>query len=849
MTQAPLALDAGEGSFVAREELLGRLPVVLASGGSVVVTGPPGVGKTRLVAECIARVPDAGIIVVTLADVCDLERFEACVAEAACATYGPLGSGARSEARLARAFALHGTGIVVLDGFERLPAEADALLNDWMSSCRASFLVTSRRRVECDAETIELAPLGVEPPDEAQWSDAAELLRARAVEVARVRLTDKDRDAAHALVRALDGSPLAIELAAARLGVLTPAELLVRLQRRFRTLAEPGSARLASAIGSSFALLDENTRNCLLVCAVFRGGLQLDALEAVVPPQVDIVSALMSARNHSLLDVVRVGTSLRYHLAQSVRDWIAERAGRTSSWRSARQRHAEYWDQRAPSLLHDPVLLRLEVENLRAAFDTALEVNAEMAGRLALALSDPAVALPYTVARDYVAKALAAEPPSAISTTLRARLHVRSGTLRRFLADFDASFDELHQARELAVAAADRELEADALVELGLNASALAEWETSREHLSRALEINPERAKRALTLAFIANTYVNQDDHAHAEPLFRESIALSGKRADGFAEAFARLSLGVLLVERGDFDEAFGELVDAMGIIESACSVRLMHARHLQAFALTHIARVRQESGDRAGALVDYHRARRIAAEEGARRAEAFAVCGLVGLLLEMGELGAAEDELRAALPLMRENDRDNEGVLVALRGVLFAMQGGRQDAERLFAHAAALLAHPHRRVFGAALDILRSRDGSLSPDLERCADVRLARRLKALFPEKAQEKPLFVAKDASFFRLSDEGPSVCLRRRHAVRGVLRALVDARGAQPGVPLSVEALVAAGWPDERILPAAAAGRVYTAIATLRRMGLRGVLEQSGPGYLIPAQIPVLLHERE
>jgi hypothetical protein len=77
---------------------------------------------------------------------------------------------------------------------------------------------------------------------------------------------------------------------------------------------------------------------------------------------------------------------------------------------------------------------------------------------------------------------------------------------------------------------------------------------------------------------------------------------------------------------------------------------------------------------------------------------------------------------------------------------------------------------------------------------------------------------------------------------------VLRALVDARSSQPGVPVSVETLVAAGWPGERILPAAAAGRVYTAIATLRRMGLRGVVEQTGTGYLIPPQIPVVLHEQ-
>jgi predicted ATPase len=846
---ATFALDRSESSFVGREELLGRIPIELAAGRSIVISGPPGVGKTRLVAECLKRLTDSAAVVVPLADVTEVEGFVSRVAEALGASHAPASTHSEAQARIARVLALHRSRLFVLDGFERLPAEADAFVNDWMRVSRASFILTSRRRVACVGEPVALPPLSLEAALDDQWSDAAELLRLRAAEVARVRLGDEDREAAEALVRALDGLPLAIELAAAGLGVLTAEQLLARLSHRFRTLAElGGKAGLESAIGSSFALLDEDAKACLVASSVFQSGIELDALEAVAPPGVDVVSALMAARNHSLLDVVRIGSSLRYHVAQSVRDWIVERARGTDGWQSARRRYAQYWDRRAPGLLEDPNRARAEVENLRAAFETALELDPAMAARLALVLSDPIVALPYAIARDWIRRVQELGPRAELSGGLLARLLLRSGTLRRFLADFDASFVELERARELAASAADRQLEAEALVELGCNASAQAEWESSRVHLCRALEIEPEGTQRALTLAMVANTHVNQDDYARAEPLFRESIALAGKQGDAFAEAFARLSLGVLLVERGDFDEAFGELVDAMAMVESGRSVRLMNSRHLSAFALTHIARVRQESGDRAGALVDYHHARRIAEDEGARRAEAFVLSGLVGLLLEMGELRAAEDELRVALPLMRENCPDNEGVLVALRGVFFAMQGAKDDAERLFAHAETLLARGRRRVFAAALDVLRGRTEELPPELERFADVQLARRLRALFSLRTPEKPLLVAKDASFFRVSDHDQAVALGRRRAVRGVLRALVEARSTQPGVPVSVETLVAAGWPGERILPAAAAGRVYTAIATLRRLGLRGVVEQTGTGYMIPPQIPVLLHEQ-
>jgi hypothetical protein len=103
------------------------------------------------------------------------------------------------------------------------------------------------------------------------------------------------------------------------------------------------------------------------------------------------------------------------------------------------------------------------------------------------------------------------------------------------------------------------------------------------------------------------------------------------------------------------------------------------------------------------------------------------------------------------------------------------------------------------------------------------------------------------VAHDAAFFRSPDAPEQVSLTRRKAVRGVLRALVAARLARPGIPVSVEALVAAGWPGEKILPAAGAERVYAAIATLRRLGLRGFIAQQADGYLLRADRTVLIHE--
>jgi tetratricopeptide (TPR) repeat protein len=302
----------------------------------------------------------------------------------------------------------------------------------------------------------------------------------------------------------------------------------------------------------------------------------------------------------------------------------------------------------------------------------------------------------------------------------------------------------------------------------------------------------------------IANTYSNEDAYDRAEPLLRRSIALAEEHHDAFAEAFARLSLGILLVERGAFDEAFSALIDSLSIFETSRSARVMQARHLRAVALTHLARVKQETGDTAGALTDYHEAVAYAEETGVRRAEAFALYGLGSLLLELGELRAADDRIRAALPLMRESCRDVEGALVALQGVLFALRGARADAERFFRRAEALLAAHQRPVFEAALKVLRGADPGRPPSpssptcASRCASARSS-------PRRETARPLFVAHDASFFRAPDSAEQVSLARRKALRAILRTLVEARLARPGVPLSVEALVAAGWPGRRSSP--------------------------------------------
>ncbi|MCA9640658.1 MAG: AAA family ATPase, partial [Myxococcales bacterium] len=298
MAAPPLALDGGESSFVGREEHLACLTHAITEGRSLAIVGPPGVGKTRLVSEALRRAQTT-LLVVGLSGVREPTELVARVA-AALGIAGTTGTSAEALARVERELS-HTTRMLVLDGCESLCAEADELITHWFEASPTPFILTSRRRTGVPCEQLELPPLGVEASIDANvadaWSEAAELLRVRTLELARIRLGGDEREAVERLVRSLGGLPQAIELAAPRLGVLLPGQLHARIEH----LRRDTDHDLDASIATSFDLLEGDGQSCLLACAAFPGGTDLEGLEQVVAPEVDAISGLMAARNHSLL--------------------------------------------------------------------------------------------------------------------------------------------------------------------------------------------------------------------------------------------------------------------------------------------------------------------------------------------------------------------------------------------------------------------------------------------------------------------------------------------------------------------------------------------------------------------
>lgn len=293
------ALPQVHSSFVGRVRELATLRQMIRNPALrlITITGPGGVGKTRLsieVANTLERVFGRNIWFVSLAPVGNAALVPAAIAR----TIGVRESGTRSIVQDIIEYLAHRSGLLLIDNFERLLA-ASGVISELVAACpQITVLATSQAPLRLRGEQeLSLAPLMVPEMGSAHAGadamDAAVQLfvdRARAVQPA-FELTEENCEAVEAICRALDGLPLAIELAAARVRVLPPRSIYARLQSdrqaQFQLLsggprdAPERHQSLAETVGWSYRLLDWHEQALFRRLSVFRGGFTLAAAESV----------------------------------------------------------------------------------------------------------------------------------------------------------------------------------------------------------------------------------------------------------------------------------------------------------------------------------------------------------------------------------------------------------------------------------------------------------------------------------------------------------------------------------------------------------------------------------------
>jgi predicted ATPase/DNA-binding SARP family transcriptional activator len=730
-------LPAEITSFVGREADLAAVGKLLAAGRLVTLTGPGGSGKTRLARQAGAAVaagyPD-GVWLVDLAPIGDQEL----VASAVAATLAVREEPGRPLTDSIAGRLRNSEALLIADNCEHVVGAAAGLAAALLAACPAlRILATSQTRLGVPGEAIwPVPPLSVPPSAASGPADVAEaesvrLLCDRAA-LARPGFSLTAGNAADIgeICRRLDGIPLAIELAAARLGTLTPAQLAARLGNRFGVLTGGSRTALArhrtlrAAISWSHELLDEREQTCLRRMAVFAGGCTIDAAEAVCAdaslPAEAVLEAVASLVDRSLLTTEERCGSMRYGMLESVRQYAREQLIEAGEYDQLSRRHLAWLLDLAGRADLDGAdqsawldLLEADHGNFRAGLEWAL--TAPQADS-ALALAGDLAA--FWVARGHLGEGrrwlAAALGAAAAQDDPRARATALDGAaqLAHACGDFPAQQGHLRESLGIWRGLGQAAHVAHCLSELGVVAQIRGDIAAARPLLDEALEsasLAGDQRQIAMALNGLGR-FALQDDPPRAAACFEEALACIRQVGDLRRTTIILGNLAIAIRNQGRIIPARATMEEQL-----ACARELGDRTQIGA-ALTNLGLAAAEAGDLGAARASQDEALRLAGEIGDRRLETYAL-GNSALVCRLdGDYPAARAFHRRALRLGR--DLGEPGVIAVNLEELASVEA----AEANFGLAACLL--------GAA-QALRERLGEplAGPDLPRhdqvIADVR----------------------------------------------------------------------------------------------------------------------------
>ena len=688
----PLNLPLPLNRLIGRESLLDALTLTLTTAETrlITLTGPGGVGKTRLAVEMgrlgYSHFTD-GVVFVGLASLTDAQLVASEIVH-----QFQLNTDAHTPtSEMIQQYVAERNLLLILDNFEHV-IEASALVSELLEAApKLKIVITSRVRLNVSHERqVDVPPLTL--PDVHQLADlsvqpAVALFVARAQTVrSDFQLTDTNAQAIAEICVRLDGLPLALELAAARIRLFSPQSLLTRLNEPLALLTNsaanisPRQATLSATIVWSYRLLEPDEQRLFLAISLFPGGCTLEALQAVVEVNASVAEVTASLLDKSLVQQHEgKDQRVRYAMLQTLRDYALEQLTTNGTLEALRQSQAEYYvtlvktaatQLSGANRVATLDWLDAEIDNLRAVLKWTVAHQHHARVILVANLGQLWSQRGYTSeGQRWLAEALKQGWEDAVGEEQEKDYGLAfnsAGVLDFIAGDYAQAKAYFEQAVSLRREINDLEGLSSTYNNLGNLAWNQSDLASAKEYFETAVEISEELNKHALTASILNNLgslLQGQGNLEGAEKALTRALGIWRDLGNQQSIANALSNLGMVSFDRGQFDQARSYYAESLPLQLAAGNQRNAAA------VISNLAELALQQGNYDEAQRGFEETLRLQAEVNYQWGMGSATCDLGRVYFFRGEYGTALARLNEALVILRPLD-DLEKISFALEAL-----------------------------------------------------------------------------------------------------------------------------------------------------------------------------------
>ncbi|GHO83589.1 LuxR C-terminal-related transcriptional regulator [Dictyobacter formicarum] len=682
------------------------------------LTGPGGVGKTRLALEIAYQMRDffaKEVFFVQLAPLREHTFVLSTIAQAV----GIEETGQYSISEELQEYLRNKHILLVLDNFEHVMAANVAIADLLTAAPQLKILVTSREALHIYGEhEFEVLPLALPVSDQQQKivpgepSDAMRLFieRAQAVRPTFILHQDNIQAIAEICIQ-LDGLPLAIELAAARCKLLSPQELLERLHSRLRTLIggarnlSPRQQTLRNTLDWSYNLLNEEEKYFFRQLGILTGSWTLEAATAIAQSETtfeeDALSLLSSLVDKSLVRVAdNTGPETRFSLLETIREYALDCLKQKQEMIEAQKRHARFFaalvERCEPQLYgnEQPLWLALldrEAANIWLAMRRVIDqLEVDIAQRLASNLGRfLQLRSSLNEGHNWLEEVIAISSSTQPNQFL-ARIYYSAGTMAHLHGHLTLARSRLEECRRLAALTADTRTHALAQGALALLDLHQGHYDSARQLAEASLQTlrdSPDIWCRGILYNICGNIASQQCDFKAAQVRYALSLRLLRQTGDIRSQADVLIHVGDTMSQRSKFITASFLYQKGLPLYQK------LNDRWGQVVCLSSIGNALRLRGDYEGAQQALDACLELATTLGIRRERANALLGLGKLNISTGAIAQASQRIKESLHITREINYPS-GIAAALRslGDLARLNGHYGDAKTYYEESLSLM-------------------------------------------------------------------------------------------------------------------------------------------------------------